>query len=166
MVAGGDTGVSLVMLPSEPLEALLASLKLQSSGRLCEGSDVTHRAAEALAAYFRGALSDVDMPLCWEGITPFRRRVMEAAARIPAGEVRTYGWLAESVGSPRAARACGQVMARNPFPIMVPCHRVVAAGGELGGFSSGLDWKRRLLELEGAGTGLGRGGKDIGERMP
>lgn len=164
VVAGGDEGITMVMLPSEPLEVLLTSLKLQSSGRLREGSDITRRAAEALGAYFRGGLSDVDVPLCWEGITPFRRRVMEAAERIPAGEVRTYGWLAECAGSPRAARACGQVMARNPFPIVIPCHRVVAAGGGLGGFSSGLHWKQRLLELEGAGKD--RGGGDIGERMP
>jgi methylated-DNA-[protein]-cysteine S-methyltransferase len=85
-------------------------------------------------------------------LAPFARRVVAACRRIPWGQSRTYGQLAAACGSPGAARAVGQVMARNRFPLVVPCHRVLAAGGGLGGFSApqGLQMKRRLLALEGA----------------
>jgi methylated-DNA-[protein]-cysteine S-methyltransferase len=84
--------------------------------------------------------------------TAFIRRVVEACRAIPPGETRSYGQLAVEAGSPGAARAVGQVMARNPLPIIVPCHRVLGAGGRLGGYSmgSGLPLKRRLLALEAA----------------
>lgn len=83
-------------------------------------------------------------------LTPFGKRIVHACRRIPAGQTRGYGELAAESGSPGAARAVGQVMARNRFPLVVPCHRVLAAGGRIGGFSApqGLNMKRRLLELE------------------
>ena len=83
-------------------------------------------------------------------LTPFARRVVAACRRIPWGQVRTYGQLAAACGSPGAARAVGQVMAANRYPLVVPCHRVVAAGGRLGGYSSpqGPRMKRRLLTRE------------------
>jgi methylated-DNA-[protein]-cysteine S-methyltransferase len=80
---------------------------------------------------------------------PFHRRLLLAARRIPYGEVRTYGWLAKQTGRPRAARAAGQAMAANPLPLVIPCHRVVGAGGALTGFGGGLALKRALLQLEG-----------------
>lgn len=86
----------------------------------------------------------------WTGITPFRRAVMEECARIPAGETLTYGQLAERVGRPKAARAVGRVMATNPFPFIVPCHRVVGSDGTLHGYGGGLDKKAKLLTREGA----------------
>lgn len=86
----------------------------------------------------------------WEGVSGFRRAVLEETLRIPAGETRTYGWLASRVGSPRASRAVGRVMATNPLPIVVPCHRVVASDGSLHGYGGGLDVKAALLHLEGA----------------
>ena len=88
--------------------------------------------------------------------TPFLRRVLlDATCAIPFGRVRTYGQIAEAVGSPAAARAVGGALAANPVPIVVPCHRVIAAGGRLGGYSggkegTGLKWKKELLALEGA----------------
>lgn len=83
-------------------------------------------------------------------LTPFGKRIVHACRRIPAGQTRGYGELAAESGSPGAARAVGQVMARNRYPLVVPCHRVLAAGGRIGGFSApqGLVMKRRLLELE------------------
>jgi methylated-DNA-[protein]-cysteine S-methyltransferase len=91
-----------------------------------------------------------EVPLAIDRLSPFARRVVEACRRIPWGQVRTYGQLAAVCGSPGAARAVGSVMAKNRFPLVVPCHRVLAAGGELGGYSapSGLRMKRRLLEME------------------
>ena len=93
-----------------------------------------------------------EVPLALDHLSPFARRVVEACRRIPWGQVRTYGQLAAVCGSPGAARAVGSVMAKNRFPLIVPCHRVLAAGGELGGYSApaGLPMKRRLLELEAA----------------
>jgi len=81
--------------------------------------------------------------------TPFQRRVWAEAMKIPRGEVRSYGWLAARIGTPGGARAVGQAMGSNPLPVIVPCHRVVAADGGLGGFSSGLENKKFLLSLEG-----------------
>ncbi|MCH7808963.1 MAG: MGMT family protein, partial [Chloroflexi bacterium] len=88
--------------------------------------------------------------LDWTGITPFRRAVLEECARIPPGETRSYGWLAEQVGHPRAARAVGRVMATNPWPLFVPCHRVVGSDGSLHGYGGGLPMKDALLRAEGA----------------
>jgi methylated-DNA-[protein]-cysteine S-methyltransferase len=91
-----------------------------------------------------------DVALDQRHLTPFGCRIVEACRRIPAGQTRSYGELATKCGSPGASRAVGQVMAKNRFPLVVPCHRVLAAGGLLGGFSApqGLAMKRRLLELE------------------
>jgi O-6-methylguanine DNA methyltransferase len=83
------------------------------------------------------------------GLPEFTRKVLGACAAIPAGRVLTYGELAALVGRPRAARAVGQALGRNPFPILIPCHRVVAAGGRLNGFGGGLAWKEALLGFEG-----------------
>ena len=84
-------------------------------------------------------------------LRPFQRRVLEATARIPAGEVRAYGWVAREIGAPGAARAVGTALARNPFAPLIPCHRVVRADGGMGEYSSGGPAvKRRLLEREGA----------------
>jgi methylated-DNA-[protein]-cysteine S-methyltransferase len=103
-----------------------------------------------LRAFAEGERVDLAADIDWSGIVGFRRAVMEETMRIPAGETRTYGWLARKVGRPRAARAVGRVMATNPFPIVVPCHRVVGSDGSLCGYGAGLDVKAALLRLEGA----------------
>lgn len=83
------------------------------------------------------------------GLTPFETRVLETIRRIPRGEVRPYRWVAEAVGRPKAVRAVGNVMARNPIPLLLPCHRVVPNGGGLGNYGWGPAMKRRLLDAEG-----------------
>ena len=88
--------------------------------------------------------SDFDL----SGRPPFFTRAWRALYEIPYGEVRTYGQIAKAAGSPQAVRAAGQACGANPIVLFIPCHRVVACNGP-GGFGSGLDWKRRLLELEG-----------------
>ena len=92
-----------------------------------------------------------NLPLAWEKRTEFQRKVQEACQQIPRGEVWSYGELAAAVGAPGAARAVGSVMRTNRFPLIIPCHRVVAAGGKLGGFScpSGVEMKQKLLAAEG-----------------
>ncbi|HUA08070.1 MAG TPA: methylated-DNA--[protein]-cysteine S-methyltransferase [Candidatus Acidoferrales bacterium] len=84
-----------------------------------------------------------------EDLTPFEQAALRAAARIPPGEVRSYSWVASQIGRPRAARAVGQVMARNPLPLLFPCHRVVDARGELHNYGYGIEMKARLLKMEG-----------------
>ena len=97
---------------------------------------------------------DVDLDL--DNVTPFTRRVLRACQKIPYGKTVSYGMLAERAGSPRGARSAGTVMAKNRFPLLVPCHRVVAAGRRLGGFSApgGLPLKRQLLSLEASTCGV------------
>ena len=82
-------------------------------------------------------------------LTPFEQAALRAAARIPPGEVRSYSWVATQIGRPKAARAVGRVMARNPVPLLFPCHRVVDSSGDLHDYFYGLDMKARLLEMEG-----------------
>jgi methylated-DNA-[protein]-cysteine S-methyltransferase len=81
-------------------------------------------------------------------MTLFEKKVYRAVLSIPLGEVRTYKWVAEKAGRPKAARAVGQVLKRNPYLLIIPCHRVVASGGKLGGYSRGLKLKKSLLDLE------------------
>lgn len=101
-----------------------------------------------LKRYFEG--EDVNFPdkLDLSGASPFQCRVWAAAMSIPYGETRGYRWVAREAGRPLGARAAGQAMGRNPVPIIIPCHRVVASGGKLGGFGGGLEMKKYLLALE------------------
>ncbi len=103
--------------------------------------------AEAIAGYLLGRPPCPEVELDLSGFTPFQRRVFSAVREIPRGKTMTYSEVAALAGSPGAARAVGQVMAGNPFAIIVPCHRVVAKEGR-GGFRWGLDVKKRLLEME------------------
>ena len=106
---------------------------------------------ERMRRYFEGQGVAFDDRLDVGHATAFLRAVWEATRGIPRGETRSYSWVAGRVGRPRASRAVGQAMARNPVPIVVPCHRVVNNDGGLGGFGGGLEMKRRLLELEALG---------------
>ena len=101
-----------------------------------------------LQGYFRGEKLSFTDSLDLSGGTPFQCAVWEGTRRIPYGETRSYGELAEEIGRPGAARAVGQAMNRNPVAIIIPCHRVVASGGKLGGFGNRLDLKWSLLSLE------------------
>ncbi|WP_030778397.1 methylated-DNA--[protein]-cysteine S-methyltransferase [Streptomyces sp. NRRL S-920] len=107
-----------------------------------------------LAAYFAGELKEFDLPLRLDG-TPFQRTVWDALRRIPYGETRTYGELAEILGKPGASRAVGLANGKNPIGVIVPCHRVVGANGSLTGYGGGLERKQRLLAFEGGATGGG-----------
>jgi len=122
-------------------------------GRLCQ----------ALSNYLEG--KDIELPtdlLDWGGCSPFQRSVLVAERTIPRGYVASYSELAAHVGRPKAARAAGTALARNPFPIIVPCHRTVRTDGSLGGFGGGLPMKRALLEMEGvAFDRLGRVKKEF-----
>ena len=108
------------------------------------------RTGRKLADYFGGRKVRFSVPLDLSGLSGFAGRVLRALAEVPHGQTTTYGELAVRIGSPKAARAVGNILARNPLPIIIPCHRVVTAGGGLGGFSGpgGTSLKRHLLLLE------------------
>ncbi len=103
---------------------------------------------ERLRIYF--CAHEVAFPdeLDLSGATPFQREVWEITRLIPYGETRSYTWVAEQIGKPGAVRAVGQALGRNPLPIIIPCHRVIASDGKLGGYSGGVKMKRHLLRLE------------------
>ncbi|MDE0175051.1 MAG: methylated-DNA--[protein]-cysteine S-methyltransferase [Defluviicoccus sp.] len=114
-------------------------------------SNLLTQAAAELAAYFAGELRDFDLPVAPDG-TAHDRRVWRAMRDIAPGETRTYGEIARAIGS--GAQAVGNACGRNPIPIVIPCHRIVAANGAIGGYSGqgGAETKRFLLRLEGAGV--------------
>lgn len=112
---------------------------------------ITRHAQKKLERYFRGERVSFDeIPIDGSKATDFQQRVWRLTRAIPYGVTRTYDALARAVGRPYAARAVGQCMARNPLPIIIPCHRVVGSAGDLRGFGGGLAMKRALLEMEGA----------------
>ena len=112
-------------------------------------SDIAGDLARDLNSYLKGNPELLDQPLDLSFASPFSRSAWTAARQIPFGSVISYGELAGSLGRAGGARAVGQAMGSNRFPLLIPCHRVVAQGGSLGGFASGIRLKRWLLELEG-----------------
>jgi methylated-DNA-[protein]-cysteine S-methyltransferase len=108
------------------------------------------RVRRELAEYFEGRRRSFDLPLDLRSRSGFARDILERLSRVPYGQVTTYGSLAAEAGKPRAARAVGMVMNRNPIPIVLPCHRVVGSTGRLVGYGGGLERKRLLLDLESA----------------
>jgi methylated-DNA-[protein]-cysteine S-methyltransferase len=118
-----------------------------SGGIACS---LLRQASRELAEYFAGRRQAFEVPLDLSGWPPFTRKILEELRKVPYGETLTYGELAARAGCPRAARAVGQAMAANPLPIIIPCHRVVAADGRLGGYSGGdgLPTKQWLLAFE------------------
>jgi methylated-DNA-[protein]-cysteine S-methyltransferase len=116
------------------------------------GSEALRRGAAQVADYFSGRRLSFDLPLELRG-TPFQLRVWQELTRIPFAETRSYGDIAEEIGQPSACRAVGNANGKNRIPLIVPCHRVLAAGGKLGGFTGGIGLKKRLLAHEAAVAG-------------
>ncbi len=102
--------------------------------------------------YFAGTRTQFSVPIDLRVVTPFAGQVLRKTTRIPFGRVRSYGEIARQMHAPRASRAVGGALSRNPVPILVPCHRVVAHDGRLGGFTGGVQAKRALLRVEGVAT--------------
>jgi methylated-DNA-[protein]-cysteine S-methyltransferase len=156
-IAWGDAALTAVQLPEADSDRARSRMHRRFPG-VAERrpppfvEDVIAGIRTHLAGEARGL---VDAPLDMQGLSDFARDVYAIARAIPSGETMTYGEIAARLGDPGAARAVGEVMGLNPFPIVVPCHRVLAAGGKLGGFSAhgGAATKLRLLEIEGAAIG-------------
>lgn len=111
-------------------------------------SEFGRRVEKSLEQYLSGKKVKFDFPLDLSGGTKFQTSVWKALLKIPFGETRSYGELAKMCGRPKAARAVGNALGANPIPIIIPCHRIIAGDGSLGGFSSGPALKRRLLSIE------------------
>ena len=105
--------------------------------------------AAALKAVLVGRAVKTLPPLDWSGKTEFQKSVWRALRNIRRDQTKSYGEIAQAIGKPKAVRAVGGACGANPIPVLVPCHRVLAANGKIGGFSGGLDWKRELLAREG-----------------
>lgn len=145
-VAATARGVVRVTLPNKVAGRGCRSSRASAGAAKAEAH--AERAEREIREYCAGRRRRFTVTIDLSGVPPFHRKVLAAARRIPYGRTVTYGELARRAGSPRAARATGQAMAHNPVPLIVPCHRVVAAGGGLGGFGGGLAMKRLLLALE------------------
>lgn len=137
--------ISFDAVPDDQLE-LLAAVAGPRVLRAPRRIDPVRR---ELDEYFGGNRREFDLSLDLRGLTPFGERILAELARVPFGETATYGELATRTGNPRAARAVGTIMNRNPVPIVLPCHRVIGANGSLVGYGGGLERKAALLRLEG-----------------
>ncbi len=149
LVVGTPAGLVHLGYPNRPLDAQLGALAERISPRIVEAPRRLDEVRRELDEYFAGRRRRFELALDWQLTAGVVQRVLRETARIPFGETRTYGEMATSAGSPRAFRAAGSALGANPIPIVVPCHRVLRAGGGLGGYGGGLDVKRELLALEG-----------------
>jgi methylated-DNA-[protein]-cysteine S-methyltransferase len=151
IVGATREGLVRVGLPIEDEESVLQQLAERVSPRVLHASrESLTQTRRELDEYFGRARQVFDVPLDWRLTGGFRREVLRATAEIPYGHTASYRDVATRAGSPRAVRAAGSALATNPLPIVVPCHRVVRSGGELGGYGGGPEAKATLLVLEGA----------------
>lgn len=140
--------VSIVAGPRGVIRVLLGRELKAQQGR-GPSRRIADRAARELEDYFAGRCKRLEALVDLSGTSEFQRQVLAACREVPYGQVATYSHIARAVGRPGSARAVGQALGANPVPLFVPCHRIVRADGQLGGFGAGLKWKRWLLALEG-----------------
>ena len=149
-LVGADAVLQRVYLPEPDHDSLLGRMAAQFPGMSCEKTCFKDVARE-LNGYFNGEIPVFDCHLDFAPATVFQKKVWQATRSIAYGQVKTYGWLALKIGNPRAMRAVGAALGSNPFPIIIPCHRVIRRDGGMGGFSAaeGVALKQKLLRLEG-----------------
>ena len=149
LVAVTRRGLARVEYPGQDTDVVLEEIARTVSPRILESDRATGDVRRELEEYFEGRRRRFDVPVDLSSIPGFGRRVLRQTAAIPFGAVATYREVAARAGSPRGARPAGNALAGNPVPIVVPCHRVVASGGGLGGYTGGIERKVTLLRLEG-----------------
>ncbi|WP_439572777.1 methylated-DNA--[protein]-cysteine S-methyltransferase [Phreatobacter sp.] len=158
-IAWGDDGICGLQLPEASVDAAVRRLERRFlNATRAEPPPAVRCVIDAVVRLTGGEPVDLSqVPLDLAGVPDFHRRVYDIALTIQPGETLTYGEIARRIGEPHAAQAVGQALGRNPFPIVVPCHRVLAAGGRTGGFSAngGVETKLRLLTIERARTASG-----------
>jgi methylated-DNA-[protein]-cysteine S-methyltransferase len=143
-------GLVRLSYPGERIAAQLDELAGRVSPRILQAPERTDSVRRQLDEYFEGGRRAFDVPIDWRLVHGFAGNVLRATARIPFGSVSSYREVAAQAGSPNAYRAAGNALGSNPIPIVVPCHRVLHAGGGLGGYTGGIARKQFLLHLEGA----------------
>lgn len=146
--AVGPRGVATISYGAEPDARELRRLVAVFGPGIVPDRRSTDELARELDQYFEGKRREFDIAYDLTGLTPFYRAILRATAKVPYGKVTTYAAVARKAGNEKASRAAGGALSWNPIPIVVPCHRVVATDGSLGGYAGGLDVKRRLLDLE------------------
>ncbi|MEA2557132.1 MAG: methylated-DNA-[protein]-cysteine S-methyltransferase [Actinomycetota bacterium] len=149
LLAVTSRGLLRVGFADEPRDGVLSGLAREVSPRILESAGATDEVRRELDEYFDGDRTQFGVKVDRRLVHGIARDVLTAARRIPFGQTSTYGQLAQKIGNPRAARAVGNALGSNPIPIVIPCHRVLRAGGTLGGYAGGIARKERLLELEG-----------------
>jgi methylated-DNA-[protein]-cysteine S-methyltransferase len=149
LAAATRRGLVRLAYPDEGGDAVVDDLARRVSPRVIEVPARLDDVRRQLDEYFEGERHRFDVGIDWALTDGFARRVLQATHRIPFGQLRTYGEMAARAGNERAARATGNALGSNPIPIVVPCHRVVRAGGHLGGYTGGIERKIRLLGIEG-----------------
>lgn len=150
-IAESADGIAAIVFSKASRSAAATSLRRTSDAPLEESETPRLRAAKRqLSEYLAGTRKTFDLPLDLSHGTAFQRRVWKRLQAVPYGQLRSYRELASSLGGIRYTRAVGGAVGANPLPIVIPCHRIVAQDGSLGGFSCGLPAKRRLLALEGS----------------
>jgi methylated-DNA-[protein]-cysteine S-methyltransferase len=150
LVVQGPNGLVRIAFESEPEDVALAQVAAALGPNVIASDRELAQERDALSEYFEGDAASVDLPVDLRLMhAPFRRAVLEKLREVPRGATVSYGELAARAGNPRAARAVGSACARNPIPIVVPCHRVLPGTGKLGNYGGGPERKRTLLELEG-----------------
>lgn len=147
LLAVTERGLCRISFDPEP-ERATEDLARTFGVRVLKAPREVDRVRRELEEYFEGKRRDFDLPIDLRGRAGFSRTILDQLARVPYGEVTTYKSLAVEAGNPRAARAVGTIMNRNPIPIVLPCHRVIGSNGSLVGYGGGLDRKRLLLDLE------------------
>jgi len=150
LIACTPRGLVRLAFHPEPVEEVLVELASRVSPRVLEAPSELDGVRRELDEYFEGRRRDFDLPLDWRLTRGFSERVLRATAKIPYGGVSTYRAVAARAGNPRAMRAAGNALGSNPLPIVVPCHRVVRTGGNVGNYGGGPEMKRALLQMEGA----------------
>lgn len=154
-LAASPRGLTRVILPRTSRQQASRSRDFETPTQQGRAVGWLNHARREIQLFLRGRLKEFTCPVDLSGSTPFQRAVWRSTGQIPYGRVRSYRWIAGRVGDRRSARAVGNALGANPLPLVIPCHRVVASDASLGGFSGGLQWKRRLLELEGSLGALG-----------
>ncbi len=153
LLGATEEGVVRIGLPAENEDEVLDDLARRISVRMLSAArEPLTRARHQLEEYFDGRRKAFDVRLDWRLTRGFRREVLHATAQIPYGQTMSYREVASEAGRPTAVRAAGSALATNPLPIVVPCHRVLRTGGQLGAYRGGLHAKARLLELEALGA--------------
>ncbi|MDI6736773.1 MAG: methylated-DNA--[protein]-cysteine S-methyltransferase [bacterium] len=148
-IAANKSGLKATVLPQIDGEKALSLIKEKlHQNNLVRDEEYFKKIKTSLIDYFEGKRVVFDYPLDLRFATEFEKNVWKATQTIPYGEVKTYQFIAKAIGNPKALRAVGQALKKNPLPIIIPCHRVIQSNGKSGGFSGGVKFKEKLLRIE------------------